>query len=282
MQLQFESNLTKNDKTIVSLPAREGGVTKISSKHSCMACIHKSHCLAQGLDSDGIAKFDSAVNHSRRVNPGAHLYRMGDAAKAVFTVLSGSVKSYALAENGREHIVGFYLPGELMAIDAIGTQIHSLSAVALEKTVVCEIPMRLFDDDRSDRIPHLQNGLLRQISTRLRTEQQHAILLGQKSAEQRLAMFLVDLSNRLGFRGYASLDFLLSMSRGEIGNYLGLAMETVSRTFTRFQDLGLITVERKRIIVRQMEQLEFLAKNGEDFECSAKILDFCQVSGKRH
>ena len=230
-----------------------------------MTCIHKSKCLAQGLESDEIVQFNSAVNHSRRINLGKHIYRMWDPVKSVFTVLSGSVKIYSLSENGSEHINGFYQSGDLIAADAIGVDLHPSSAVALEPTTICEIPVSFFYN-RAKQMPQLQSSLIHQISSSLRNEEQHSVLLGQKSAEQRLALFLVNLSKRRKSSGLGHDNFRLSMSRSEIGKYLGLAMETVSRTLTRFQELQLITVQRKLIMIHDMDGLESLAMGDDDLE----------------
>lgn len=278
MQMQCPANQSVNASTISSLAIAEFVPTKFSGQHSCMACIHESCCIAKSLEPHEVKQFNSAVTHSRRLGSGEHLYRMWDPVKSVFTVLSGSIKTYTLAKNGREQILGFFLPGELVAIDAIGTELHPSSAVALEKTIVCEIPVRLFAA-RSDQIANLQHGLIEQISSRLRYEEQHSVLLGQKSAEQRLAMFLVDLTKRRKSRGYASGEFLLTMSRCEIGNYLGLAMETVSRTLTRFQQLDLITVKRKRITINDIDRLEYIAaRDGDEFENGENVVGFHRLT----
>jgi len=265
MQLQSESNTGNLDHAVVSFPPLRESARKLPSQHSCMACTHKSSCLAQELRSDEIDYFNTAVIHSHRLNSGEHLYRMWDPVRSVFTVLSGSIKIYRLSENGSEDIIGFYQPGELVAIDAIGIDTHPSSAVALEPSSVCEIPISLFSK-QSEQMPHLQYGLIRQLSNQLRNEERHSVLRGQKSAEQRLAMFLVNVSKRLKRNAYRYDEFHLSMSRSDIGNYLGLAMETVSRTFTRFQNLTLITVHRKQITIHNMDGLESLTLGNDEFK----------------
>ncbi len=183
---------------------------------------------------------------------------MRDPFRALFTVLSGSTKAYMAHTRSREQIVRFHLPGELIATDAIGTRTHASSVEALETTYVCEIPYDTFESECT-QTPKLRLELIRQISNSVRDEQKHAILLGKRTAQQRLATFLVDLFQRFTARGYPSDDFVLSMSRSEIGNYSGLTMETVSRTLKRFQELGVIVVNRKQITVRDAEMLGRLA-----------------------
>ena len=203
MQLHLESNILSVGRAVVAFPPRQTNATKRSTQYSCMACIHNSKCLAQGLESDEIVQFDRAVNHSLRINTGKHIYRMWDPVRSVFTVLSGSVKIYTLSENGSEHINGFYQSGDLIATDAIGVDLYPSSAIALEPTIVCEIPVSLFYRYAKE-MPQLQSSLIRQISSSLRNEEQHSVLLGQKSAEQRLALFLLNLSKRLKRNGYES------------------------------------------------------------------------------
>ena len=183
---------------------------------------------------------------------------MRDPFKALYTVLSGSTKAYTADGRSRAQIVRFYLPGELIATDAIGTPAHSLSVEALETTYVCEIPYSAFEIQCS-QTPKLRLELIRQISTAVRDEQEHTILLGKRTAIQRLATFLVDLIQRVTQRGYSSDDFAFSMSRSEIGNYSGLTMETVSRTLKHFQVLGAILINRKQITIRDAQMLGRLA-----------------------
>lgn len=142
--------------------------------------------------------------------------------------------------------MGFHLPGELIGLDAIAEGDHPLAAKALETTSVCEIPFSDLES-LSTRVHGLQHQLLRIMSQEIRDDEHNMVILGQKSAEERLAAFLIGLSNRFKRRGFSDTQFNLSMSRSDIGNYLGLALETVSRLFTRFQNEGLIRVDRKHI-----------------------------------
>lgn len=264
MKLSVESKLPGNNTTASLFNMRRAISVPHSTLRTCMSCVHKSNCLARGLEPSEVELFSASVKHSRRLSRGEHLYRMWDPFKSIFTVLSGCVKVYRLDEEGREQIVGFYLPGDLVSIDAIGTATNPSSAVALDTTFVCEIPYHIFES-RYTQTPNLQFGLISLISKSVRNEQQHAIQLRKKSADQRLAMFLVDLSQRLKARNHAFDEFNLSMSRSDIGNYLGLAMETVSRTFTHFQDLGFIAVNRKRITIHDVNRLQSLAMDTNDF-----------------
>lgn len=227
-------------------------------KVACQECGLNSLCLPLGMDQDEFNKLDEIVERRSPVNRGDHLFQIGDDFHAVYAVRSGSLKSYATTENGHEQIVGFHFPGELVGLDAIAEGVHPLAVMALETTSVCTIP---FDqlDNLSGELPKLRSQLLKIMSREISHDEQNMIVLGQKSADERLAAFLIGLSSRFALRGFSTTEFNLTMSRGDIGNYLGLALETVSRLFTRFQQQGLIRVERKFIEILELDQLHSLA-----------------------
>lgn len=221
---------------------------------ACKACSLKEICLPVGIDKGDLDRLDSIIDRKRPLTRGEHLFRVGDGFQSIFAVRSGSLKTYTTSEGGQEQVMGFQLPGELVGLDAISEGYHPLAAKALETTSVCEIP---FDDleSLSSQIGGLQRQLLRVMSQEIRDDEQNMVILGQKSAEQRLAAFLISLSNRFRRRGFSSTQFNLSMSRSDIGNYLGLALETVSRLFTRFQNDGLLSVDRKHIELLDRDKL---------------------------
>ncbi|MDH4133849.1 MAG: helix-turn-helix domain-containing protein, partial [Gammaproteobacteria bacterium] len=163
-----------------------------------------------------------------------------------------------LTEDGREMITGFFLPGEIVGLDAIDNGMHPCAARALEITSLCEIP---FDEFESigERLPALSRQLVRVMSREMHHDQLLLMLLGKRTAEERLAAFLLSLSLRFGQRGYSSTEFNLSMSRNDIGNYLGLAVETVSRLFSRLQDEGVLAARGRNIRLADLTRLETLA-----------------------
>lgn len=215
-------------------------------KIACKNCSLSTLCLPVGMDSGDVDKLDKIVKRSRPLHRGDHLFRQGDQFSSIYAVKTGSIKTYSPSEDGGEQVLGFHLPGELIGLDAIEENKHHCSAKILETTAVCEIP---FDrlESLSASLPSLQHQLFRLLSREIGHDEEMLTLLGKRNAEERLAAFLIGLSERFKKRGFAPLDFHLSMSRHEIGNYLGLAVETVSRLFTRFQDEGLIKVERRHI-----------------------------------
>ncbi|MCI0668333.1 MAG: helix-turn-helix domain-containing protein [Methylococcaceae bacterium] len=225
----------------------------------CDACFQKSNCLARSLELDDFRRYSRAVSQSKRMAKGHYLYRLSDPFEALFMILSGSVKSCRLDEEGNELIVGFHIPGDLLALDAIGGRSYPSSAIVLEDCFVCKIPYRLFDERFSDS-PRLHSELIRQAAQALRSEHLHSVFLRKNPADERLALFLADLSRRLESRNYACDRFDLSLSRRDIGNYLGLALETVSRSFSRLQDAGLITVRHRHIVIHDRQHLEILGR----------------------
>jgi CRP/FNR family transcriptional regulator len=223
-------------------------------KVACGECTLNAICLPVGVDAHDLEKLDAIIDRKRPLARGEHLFRNGDRFQSLYAVRSGSLKTYATSANGQEQVMGFLLPGELVGLDAIADGYHPLAARALETTSLCEIP---FPDltSLSSQLPTLQQQLMRIMSREIRDDEQNMIVLGQKSAEERLAAFLVSLSGRFQRRGFSPNQFNLSMSRGDIGNYLGLALETVSRLFTRFQNEGLLRVDRKHIELLDLDRL---------------------------
>jgi CRP/FNR family transcriptional regulator len=225
---------------------------------TCQECSLNEICLPVGLEKQELDQLDKIIERKRPVSRGEHLFRIGDSFDAIFAVRSGSLKSYCITEEGEEQIIGFHLPGELLGLDAIIDGNHPLAAKALETTSLCEIPFAELEILAS-RLPGLRRQFLRMMSKEIRQDEENIVNLGQKSAEERLASFLISISNRLRRRGFSPSEFNLSMSRGDIGNYLGLALETVSRLFTRFQNEGLLEVDRKHIKLHERDRLCTLA-----------------------
>jgi CRP/FNR family transcriptional regulator len=223
-------------------------------KVACQECSLNEICLPVGMGETDLNRLDSIIDRKRPLGRGDHLFRIGDPFQSLYAVRSGSLKTYATSEDGQEQVMGFHLPGELVGLDAIADGRHPLAAKALETTSICEIPFSELEA-LSNQLPTLQHQLLRVMSQEIRDDEQNMVTLGQKSAEERLASFLIGISSRFRRRGFSENQFNLSMSRSDIGNYLGLALETVSRLFTRFQNEGLLHVDRKHIELLDRERL---------------------------
>ncbi|MFO7593888.1 MAG: fumarate/nitrate reduction transcriptional regulator Fnr [Pseudomonadota bacterium] len=227
-------------------------------KVACKDCNLFQLCLPVGIDAQELEELDNIIKRRRPVKRGEHLFRVGDPFQAIYAVRSGSIKTYTPTEDGHEQVTGFHLPGELLGLDAINLQHHPCAAKALETTSLCEIPFNRLEE-LSTRLPSLQHQLLKIMSKEILHDQSLLMLLGKKSAEERLAALLLSLSDRYRQRGFSPTDFYLSMSRNDIGNYLGLAVETVSRLFTRFQEEGLLNVQRKHVCITDFDRLSAIA-----------------------
>jgi CRP/FNR family transcriptional regulator, anaerobic regulatory protein len=210
-----------------------------------------------GLTQEDVERLDDIVKRSRPLHRGDFLFREGDRFRSLYVVKTGSVKSFAPSPEGGEQVLGFHLPGEIVGLDAIDKDVHACSARVLETSAICEIPFGRLEELTAS-IPSLQHQMYRLLSKEISQDTDMLLLLGKKNAEERLAAFLLSLSQRLHKRGLSPSDFYLSMSRHEIGNYLGLAVETVSRLFTRFQEDGLMRVDRKHIQLLNLPSLEAL------------------------
>lgn len=227
-------------------------------RRACSSCSLRELCLPYGISAEEMARLDQIVMRRRPVSRQAVLFHQGEPMSSIYAVRSGSVKSTTLATDGGEQITGFHLPGELIGLDAIATGTHGCTVTALETSSVCELP---FDqlDTLSGQIPGLRRQLLRLTAREIRQDQRALLMLGQKNAEQRLATLLLNLSGRLQQRGLSATQFRLSMPRGDIANYLGLAVETVSRLLARFQEQGLLQVAGREVTLLAPTRLQLLA-----------------------
>lgn len=234
---------------MVAYPSGSSATRTARSVHSCSSCCLQGVCLPRGLSSARLSELDELTTVKRRVNRGAFLYRVGDEFDAVYAVRSGAFKTLGVSSNGVEKITGFYLPGEVMGLDAINNDRHNYSAAALEDSEVCVIPFAKLTE-LALHIPELQQELFRLLSRDIARDHGLMLLLGSMTAEQRLAAFLLSLSRRYKRLGYAADHFVLRMTREDIGNYLGLTLETVSRLMSRFQRDGLLTVQQRDVVFK--------------------------------
>jgi CRP/FNR family transcriptional regulator, anaerobic regulatory protein len=213
---------------------------------ACSQCNLRELCLPLGLREDEIELLDSVIGSRRKLKRGHHLYRSGDPFEAIYAVKAGFFKTDVIAEDGRDQVTGFQMTGEILGMDGISTEKHTCNAVALEDSEVCLIPFAELER-LSSTIPTLQHHFHKVMSREIVRDHGVMMLLGKMRAEERLATFLLNLSQRFVARGFSAAEFHLRMTRDEIGSYLGLKLETVSRAFSRFQDEGLISVQQKHI-----------------------------------
>lgn len=215
-------------------------------RQNCSTCSLRELCLPIGLSVEEMRELDALITQGRPVKRGDGLYRAGEPFRSLFAVRVGFFKSSVISEDGREQVTGFHMSGELMGMDAISSDTHTCDAIALEDSEVCELPFAEIEA-LARNIPALQRHLYKVMSREIVRDHGVMLLLGNMKAEERLAAFLLNLSQRFALRGYSATSFHLRMTREEIGSYLGLKLETVSRILSRFQDQGLIKVQNRLI-----------------------------------
>ncbi|WP_152032962.1 FNR family transcription factor [Gallaecimonas mangrovi] len=226
----------------------------------CHDCAMSELCIPFTLTNNELDQLDSIIERKKPVHKGDTLFEAGQGLDSLFAIRSGTIKSYTLTQEGEEQITGFHLPGDIIGFDAIGRNSHVSFAQALETAMVCEIPFDTLDR-LSGTMPRLRQQIMRLMSTEIKGDQDMLLLLSKKTAEQRLASFLMNLSNRFGARGFSPKEFRLTMTRGDIGNYLGLTVETISRLLGRFQKSGFIEVSGKFINVTDLDGLRSVASD---------------------
>jgi len=227
-------------------------------KTLCSTC---ELCLPVGLRPDEFEQLDTVIKQSHRLKKGEFLFRSGEFFHSLYAIRTGFFKTTVASQDGRDQVTGFFMSGELIGMDGICTHSHSCDAVALEDSEVCELPFGHMEA-LSKEIPSIQTHFFRLMSREIVRDQGVMLLLGNMRAEERIAAFLLNLSQRLHHRGFAANDFILRMSREEIGSYLGLKLETVSRTLSRFHQEGLILVEHKHIRLLKPELLNQMVSGG--------------------
>ena len=221
---------------------------------TCSSCNLRELCLPAGLCPADLERVENVVYARRRVKRGETLFQAGGEFSAVYAIRSGFFKTNLLDNDGREQVTGFFMGGELLGMDGIAGAYHG-TAVALEDSEVCILPYALIEDLSRD-VPALQRRLHAVLAREIARDHGVMMLLGSMRAEERLATFLLNLSRRFRRRGYSATEFHLRMTRDEIGSYLGLKLETVSRLFSSFQKDGLIDVQQKHVRIRDSEGLE--------------------------
>ena len=239
---------------IAPVPAFTRALPVTPLKTQCSACHLQDLCLPCGMSGTEIERLDSLMFARRRVAEGQTLYREGDRFQFIYAVRSGTFKSCLTLADGREQVSGFQMAGELMGLDGLAQGTHASSSIALEDAEICAIPYANLNE-LAAQSPKMQHVVSRLMSREIVREHGLMMLLGSMNAEERLAAFLLNLSQRLKARGYSPVEFHLRMSRAEIGSYLGLKLETVSRTFSAFQQQGLMEVDKRHIRILDLNGL---------------------------
>ncbi len=226
-------------------------------KVACSNCNLRELCLPVGMSNEQMERLDTLVSTRHSVVRGEALFRAGDNFTSLYAVRTGFFKTCVTAEDGRDQVTGFQMAGELIGLDGIGTERHTCDAVALEDSQVCVIPFSQLEE-LSRQVSDLQRHFHRIMSREIVREHGVMLLLSSMRAEERLAAFLLNLTQRLHLRGFASRSVVLRMTREEIGSYLGLKLETVSRAFSKLQDDGILLVKQRQIDVLDAAALQKL------------------------
>lgn len=231
-------------------------------KVSCGNCRLNTICLPISLHIDDVEKLNQIVQRGKPLQKGDYLYRANDKFDSVYAIRSGAVKALTISDKGEEQVTGFYLPGEVVGMDGIANGHYTNSVIALETASVCEIPFNRMEE-LSLKIPSLQRNFFQLMSREITQDHQVITLLSKSRAEERIAALLLSISNRNSRRNLSAATFFLPMSRTDIGNYLGLTIETVSRIFTRLQQQQVIAVDKKEIQIIDMDGLHKIANGGD-------------------
>ena len=231
-----------------------------SIKVACSNCNLRELCLPMGLNSAEMSKLDDVISTRRRIKRGAALFSTGERFTSLYAVRSGFFKTCVTTADGRDQVTGFQMTGEIIGLDGIVSDHHSCDAIALEDAEVCVMP---FDqvEELSREFTTLQHHVHKIMSREIVREHGVMLLLGSMRAEERLAAFLLNLVQRLHARGFSQSELVLRMTREEIGSYLGLKLETVSRTFSKFVEEGTVEVRQRHVRILDTDALRRIVNN---------------------
>ncbi|WP_407672138.1 helix-turn-helix domain-containing protein [Paraburkholderia acidisoli] len=242
---------------IVVRQAGRAPVGAPSAAPRCSSCAMRHLCMPQGLPAEDVPRLEALICGARRVRRGEALYRSGDRFDNLYAVRTGSLKTMIVHRDGREQITGLRLAGEALGLDGIATDVHAFSAVALEDSSICTLPYGALKR-LCREVGTMQDRLHRLLGDQFNQEASQMMVLGSLSAEERVAAFLLDVSERNWERGYSHAEFHLRMSREDMGSYLGITLETVSRILSRFQKRNLIDARGKLIRIVDIDGLKDL------------------------
>lgn len=210
------------------------------------------------LSADEVGELEEIVTRGRPLQKAATLYEQGSEFKSIFAVRSGAIKTYRVTASGEEHVLGFYLPGEIVGIDGLSSHRYASYAVALDTSAICEIPFEKLES-LSLKLPSLQRYFFQMMSREITDDQKLLSVVGKNTADQRVASLLLSISARHRRRQLSPEEFVLPMSRQDIANFLGLTIETVSRVLRRLKDNQIVSVEGKAVVIMDYDALQEMA-----------------------
>ncbi len=225
---------------------------------SCDACSLSNICLPHGLSESEINELENSIDKTLKVKKRDAVFRSNQKSDGIYAVKSGAIKTSISNQEGQEQVLEFHLPGDMFGFDSFSSGSHSCDAIALEDTLLCKIPIDTFDK-LCERLPGLRRELRHQVEKEIEHNQRLLLSLGQQQTDERFATFLIQVSNHYQSRGFSNKEFVLPMSRQDLSNYLGMAVETLSRIISRMTDENIINVNRRMIIISDLKKLTALA-----------------------
>lgn len=225
---------------------------------NCNNCGLQKICFPTGLNKNEVDRLDTIVERKLPLKKNQHLFESGDRFKSLYAIRAGVIKLYSFSDSGEEVIHGFYLPGDVLGIDAVATKTHQMNAVALDTTSICNLPYKDLTQ-LSGEIPFLNQQVLTVMSKEVNDGRLHSELLTKRNADQRVALFIWNMAERFRSRGYSNSEFRLSILHRDVAIYLGLTPETVSRILARFNTDGIATWKKKEVVVLDFDQLTEVA-----------------------
>ncbi|MEC7432690.1 MAG: fumarate/nitrate reduction transcriptional regulator Fnr, partial [Pseudomonadota bacterium] len=229
-------------------------------KASCHQCSLSNLCLPLAIEENDLDRLEDIVQQGKIYNRGEHIFDQSTPVRSCFAVKSGSIKTSIITEGGEEQVTGFFMPGELVGLDSMSSENYACTAKALERTSVCEFPVDRLEE-LTGKLPELQHHMYHLMSQEIQNSHQLAMLLSKNTAEERIAALLLSLSSRFRRRRMSATNFSLPMARNDIANFLGLAVETVSRVFTRFQNQGIIRARGREVELLDVEALQMVTRD---------------------
>ncbi|MBV2164010.1 fumarate/nitrate reduction transcriptional regulator Fnr [Comamonas nitrativorans] len=237
--------------------------TTASIQVTCSNCNLRELCMPIGLDAQQMQRIEEVVATRRKIKRGEMLFQNGEIFNSLYAIRTGFFKTCVATEDGRYQVTGFQMAGEIIGLDGIVQNHHTCDAIALENAEVCVMPFNRLEE-LSREVTALQSHVHKVMSREIVREHSVMLLLGSMRAEERLAAFILNLVQRLHSRGFSSSELILRMTREEIGSYLGLKLETVSRTFSKFVEDGIVEVKQRHIRILDQEALQRLVNSSRE------------------
>jgi CRP/FNR family transcriptional regulator len=226
--------------------------------NSCTHCSLKKICFPYGLNSDELISFEDSVDKTHKIAKKQKLFSRGDPLTSVYAIKAGSIKTYLSTSKGQAQVLGFHLPGDLLGFDGFANNEHTSDAIAMEDTLLCELPIGNFEN-LCETLPGLRKVMMQQVGAEINRHHSLVLTLGQMQTEERLSTYLLRLSCYYKTRGYSCTQFNLPMARHDLANFLGMAPETLSRMFARLEKQNILSIKKREVTIQDIEALTELS-----------------------